>query len=227
MKLTTPLKIFLSVALLAGGANAASLSLGAGGLSTGHGASGNTTLTYTDPSGIVITYTKSTQADFTGAGGLNSRGWSNDPATDVLGFTEIAGTVPDHLAIAHFDAGDQVNINFNAASNVDLSTVKLVMWDLDSNVNNGNTFTEFINLVDGAGTTQLLGSGSALAGDQNVTQALTIGGPTQLVQLKANVNPNGDFGLSAFTLTWDAVPEPSTGLLALLGSTVLFFRRRR
>ncbi|MGK0187292.1 MAG: hypothetical protein ACI9R3_003078 [Verrucomicrobiales bacterium] len=227
MKLTTPLKIFLSVALLAGGAQAASLSLGAGQLSRGHGAAPNTTLTYTDASGIVITYTKSNQSDFIGAAGLNSRGWSHDPATDVIGFQEIAGVVPDHLAISHFDAGDQVNISFSGASNVNLSTVKLVMWDLDTNLNNGNSFQEFVNLVDGAGVTQILGSAVALTGDQNVNQALTIGNPAQLVQLKANVNPNRDFGLSAFTLTWDAVPEPSTGLLALLGSTVLFFRRRR
>ena len=58
MKLTTPLKIFLSVALLAGGAQAAGLSLGPLGLTEGHSTVNDPgTLVYTDlSSGVVISY---------------------------------------------------------------------------------------------------------------------------------------------------------------------------
>ena len=91
------------------------------------------TLVYNDPSGIVITYTKSPQAAFTadtptGSGIVSSRGWSHDPAADVHGYAPIKGVVPDHLAIAHFGAADQVNIDFSGATNVFPGTVKLTAW---------------------------------------------------------------------------------------------------
>ena len=231
MKLTTPLKAFFSLALLAGAANAASLSLGALGLTESHPgpANANTTLLYTDPSGITIQYSKANQSDYSlgGAPPVNSRGWSHDSNTDVVGFQEIAGVAPDHLAIAHFNGADQVNISFANATDVDLSTVKLTVWDLDTNNTGGNDFTELLNVrIDGTVTQTLFGAGVALAGDP-ITEA--IGGISQNsnVQLLANSNPFGAAGLSAFTLTWDPVPEPSTGLLALIGGSLLFLRRRR
>ena len=221
MKLTTPLKIFLSVALLAGGAQAASLSLGGGGLATAHAGG---TLTYTDPSGIVIHYTKAPQAGFTS--GSNSRGWSNDPAADVLGFQEINPPVPDHLSVAHFGAGDQVNLDFSSAGLVDLSTVVLRVYDLDTNGVAPDTFTEVLNVEDGAGNNPINGNAGALNGE-SVTYAMTLGGGTTSAILRANTNPFGSSGLSAFTVEWTPIPEPSSGLLALFGASVFFLRRRR
>lgn len=234
MKLLNPLKIFLSAAVLAGGAQAASLSLGPGGLTTAH-ANGvpNTTLTYVDPSGIVIHYSKSSQANFTGGSNLNSRGWSNDSGNaDVLGFAEIAGVRPDHLAIAHFNGADKVIIDFTNASNVNMSTAKLVVWDLDTNITNqvSDPFTEIIEVYNGSDIPgNFLGTmtGSPTADNGSAEQEFSLAGVTNFATLTVNSNPVRPYGLSAFTVTWDPVPEPSTSLLALLGGSFLFLRRRR
>lgn len=227
MKVTSLLLVFCAGSLLTPESHGASLSLGPGGLTSMHPAGGspNSTLQYVDPSGIVIVYTKPSQANFTGDKGLNSRGWSHDADADVLGFVEIKAQRPDHLAIAHFNGADQVNISFASASNIDLSTVKLHIWDLDTNI--GSNFTEAMNIIDSSGVTFLTGAGVAQDGSFEIVHPLSIGSPNQLVQLKLNSNPRRDFGLSAFTLSWDAVPEPSTGLLALLGGSFLFLGRRR
>ena len=206
---------------------AASLALGPGGLTKAHPAGGppNTLLKYIDPSGIEILYSKPDQANFTGISGLNSRGWSHDGDSDVLGFTEIAGVRPDHLSIAHFRGADQVNISFANAANVDLSTVKLHIWDLDTN--GTSQFQEKINVVGAAGTTLLTGSGVPQMGVLELVHPLTILSPNDTIRLKANSNTQRAFGLSAFTLSWDPVPEPSTCLLTLLGTALLISRRRR
>ncbi|MCB1098832.1 MAG: PEP-CTERM sorting domain-containing protein [Verrucomicrobiae bacterium] len=218
MKLTTPLKIFLSVALLAGGAQAASLSLGALGLTQGHSVSNPAgTLQYFDPSGIVITYSGQPQSNYVNSGG--TRGWNNDPNPGITGFSAVSA---DHLAIAHFgDAGattpEKITLDFSTASGVNLSSVRLKVWDLDS----GGGFTESLTI---SGNPTLVGHVGDDGGTLSYDVPLTVGG---LVTITPNMNPGANQGLSAFTVTWDAVPEPSTGLLALLGSSVLFLRRRR
>ena len=217
MKLTTPLKAFLGLTLLAGVADAASLSLGAGGLTTNHvDTPPLQTLEYTDLSGIVINYTKSPHSDFSSGG--NSRGWSLDPHADVVGHQDVIAVVPEHLAMAHLTRADQVNINFQNATLVDLSTLTITVYDLDTNTGS----TEFINVVDGAPFT-ITGSAGPLNGEA-VTHPLTVGDHNQLVTLFAN---SSAAGYSSFTLNWDVIPEPSTGLLALVGGSLLFLRRRR
>jgi hypothetical protein len=238
MKLTTPLKIFLSVAYLAGGVQAAtsSLSLGAGGLTTNHvGPVGSLdTLSYEDPSGIVITYTKADQAAFTavteGGMSISSRGWSNDPASDVIGYTPLKAFVPDHLAIAHFGAADQVNIDFSHATNVAPGTVKLRVWDLDMQTGqDGIQHIDLLNIVDNGGPNfALVGKGTSGLDDSFVEYGLSGVGLTTLKANSGSLAPTFlDNSMSAFTLTWENVPEPATGLLALLGSSVFLFRRRR
>ena len=225
MKLTTPLKIFLSAALLAGGAQAASLSLGAGGLGQSHSTADPAgTLVYTDPSGIKISYFGQPQAQF--GNGAGTRGWSNDPNTGIKGFGEITSAAGDHLAIAHFGNStsgttESINIDFSSASNVNLATVRLQAFDLDTL--DGSLFVEEWAI---SGNPTLVGIGVDGVGAMTHDVPLAVGG-SGLVTLTPNQNPSGTSGLSGFTVTWDAVPEPSTGLLALLGSSVLFFRRRR
>jgi hypothetical protein len=217
MKLTTPLKIFLSVALLAGGAQAASLSLGPGGLnSTAANPAG--TLFYTDPSGIVIKYFGQSQSNFGIAAG--TRGWNNDANPGVNGFSEVG---VNHLAIAHFGNStatttESIELNFSGSA-INLSTVRLKVYDLDTN----GGFQEQLAISNGNGTL-LGGAAVAGAGTNDIALAIPADG---IVTLTPNQNPSGSAGLSAFTLEWTAIPEPSTGLLALLGSSVLFFRRRR
>ena len=213
MKLTTPLKLFLSVALLAGSAQAAGLSLGPLGLGQGHSTVDPAgTLQYFDPSGIVITYHGQPQTSYTSGG--NSRGWNNDPNPGILGFSDIGS---DHLAIAHFNgAVESIDLDFTGASGVDLATVRLKVYDLDS----GGGFTEELAISTQA---TLVGVAGDVAGTATHDVALATGGG--LVTLTPNLNPGGSSGLSGFTLTF--VPEPSTGLLALLGGSLMFFRRRR
>ena len=208
MKLTTPLKIFLSVALLASGAQAAGLSLGPLGLTNGHSSvSAPGTLFYTDPSGVTIQYFGQPQANFSNSGG--TRGWNNDANSFVNGFSEVG---VDHLAIAHFgDAGatspESIRINFSTASGVDLSSVRLQVYDLDSIVGG---FTESLAI---SGNPTLTGSAGSLSGalSHDVPLVLTGGAVT----ITPNMNPGASAGLSAFTVTWNVIPEPSTGLHSL------------
>jgi hypothetical protein len=214
MKLTTPLKIFLSVALLAGGAQAAGLSLGPLGLTDGHSTVNNPgTLVYTDlSSGVVISYFGQPQGLFGNAAG--TRGWNNDVNPFVSGFNDVG---VDHLAIAHFGGADSIKIDFSTASGVNLNTVRLQVYDLDT----GSGVLETLSI---SGNPTLTGIAGDALGALTHDVALTVAGS---VTLTPNQNLGASAGLSAFTVTWDAVPEPSTGLLALLGSSVLFFRRRR
>ena len=224
MKLTTPLKIFLSVALLAGGAQAASLSLGAGGLTPSHGANPGT-LVYTDPSGIKISYNGQPHdpaGPATGyISGANARGWNNDATGSQFGFPEV--TV-DHLAIAHFDpspsSAESVVIDFSGATPA-IATATLIVYDLDTN----GTFTEDLTWTNGGNAGVLNGDPGAIAGVQ--THTLVIPDVGASLVLTPNVNVGSGMGLSAFDIRYTVVPEPSTGLLALLGGSLLFFRRRK
>ena len=219
MKLTTLLNSFLALSLLAGAANAAALSLASGsGFGTNLNAPG--TLAYNgDPSGIKISFSGQPHSQFGNAAG--TRGWNNDPSTGVLGYSEVKNAGFDHVAIAHFNTfgADQVTIDFNSASGVNLSTVHLIVWDLDTN----GGFQE--TLLVSNNPTQI-GAAGGVNGTQTNDLALTIPA-SKIITLTPNQNPAGSAGLSAFTLTWNPVPEPSTGLLALLGGSVLFLRRRR
>jgi len=114
-----------------------------------------------------------------------------------------------------------VTIDFSSASNVILSSVQLIAFDIDTPTGG---FAEVVTVTDGNGATALNSAGAPLAGNQSHTLALNITGP---VTLTPNLNPGDSSGLSGFDLSFDVIPEPATGLLALLGCSFLIVRRRR
>jgi hypothetical protein len=225
MKLTTPLKAFLSLAILAGAAstgNAASLSLGAGGLTELHGAAPGT-LVYTDPSGIKISFAGQPHTSFVNVDG--SRGWNNDQF-DPIGGAEIFAAVGDHIALTHFGGPELVTIDFTSATDVIPGTVSLSVYDLDApTISTDESWT----ITDGGLGAVLtsaggLAAGGPFGGGLTHTQALDIAGG--IVTITPSQNAGTTTGISGFNLSFQ-VPEPATGMLALLGGCSLLFLRRR
>ena len=157
---------------------------------------------------IVCAAAMSHAAAYTWSDTINVYYWNNDaPGVGSLVFT-IAGTTYDAIT---FDGAGDASFSYG----IDAGDTVSVLATLT-------------NFADGTGTKQWDFTFSQAYIDTYPTADDALGGMTQAAALAFDAEGGGiDFSLSAAANTYTAVPEPTSGLLLLLGVAGLALKRRR
>ena len=213
------LPLILAAMCLGASAQAATLDLGS---LTGTFATG-----YTDSNGITISYLQGSSSSPD-----ESSGYSGDSGRGMNGLS-ATGFPNGHLAVG---PGDIVTLNFNS---VQPSTVSITFFDLD---NAGQGTDESATIRSSGAPANVAGSpGIILNSQADSVGVITVtglvpdaNGEIKIDSASAPANSSGYFAISASTVGdqgggggGPVVPEPSSSLLALLGLSLVTFRRRR
>ena len=213
-------KLPLILAAMCFGASAQAATLDLAGL-TGTIATG-----YTDSSGITVSYALGSSTNPSETSGFSG---------DTGGMSLSVGQFPDgHLAVG---PGDTVTLNFGA---VRPTTVSITFFDLDRDPSNQIGTDESVTILSAGAPANVAGDNGFIPNaSADTTGVITIpdlvpnaAGEIVLQAAAAPANSSGYFAISAETQgdgtgPEPVIPEPSSSLLALLGLSLVAFRRRR